>query len=589
MAVAAALWLAAALAPAGAGASTPAWTTYRHDAARSGIDPDSAQPVAPSPAWQTPHLDGDLWAQPLVYGSRVYAATENDTIYALDAATGAVVWSHHLATPEPSRAAGCGDISPNIGITSTPVIDPATNRIYAVGAVSVNGTISHELFALDLNTGALVPGFPVNADPPKGSPVDLLQRTALTLRNGRVIAGFGGNDGDCGSYWGWLVSLSTNPPGAKVTFQADSQGDDHGGAIWGSGTGPAVDASGRLWAATGNGFGSSTFDFGESVIAFDANLQPAAYWAPTNWKSLDDSDSDLGSSEPALLPDNLVLQTGKDGNAYLISATNPGGVSAPVDSVHFCSGQSFGGAVYLPASSTIYAACVDGVKALSLNLSGTPFIAPKSDFAAPSDAVGPPVYAGGLVWATAWNTQRLLGLNPSTGAIAFQYPLDAVEHFATPSAGGGRLFLGAGPQVLAFTIATPTPAGGSGGSGGSGGGGGTATVPKVSHQRLSPTRTTARRGTTLHLTLSEAASVSIHEIQLVAGHRSGSRCSTQAKRGKRCTAHVQRRHHSQRLKTGTHTIKLNLRGLGRGSYLVTVRASVARRSSSTLSLRLRIV
>ena len=71
-----------------AAAATPAWTTYRHDPARSGIDPDSTGPVTPSQAWQTPALDGEVYGQPLVYGSHVYVATENDTVYELDTATG---------------------------------------------------------------------------------------------------------------------------------------------------------------------------------------------------------------------------------------------------------------------------------------------------------------------------------------------------------------------------------------------------------------------------------------------------------------------------------------------------------------------
>ena len=195
-------------------AAAPAWTTYRHDAARSGIDPDSTVPVTPAPAWQTPALDGEVYGQPLVYGAYVYVATENDTVYKLDAATGAVVWSMHLATPEPSSVAPCGDISPSIGITSTPVIDPAANRIYAVGAVSTSGAIHHELFALDLGSGLPVAGFPVNVDPPfpsGGTPVNQLQRPGLALDAGRILIGYGGNDGDCNTYWGWLVSAPTNP------------------------------------------------------------------------------------------------------------------------------------------------------------------------------------------------------------------------------------------------------------------------------------------------------------------------------------------------------------------------------------------
>jgi hypothetical protein len=120
-----------------ASAAGPAWTTYRHDAARSGVDPDSANPVSPSQAWQTPALDGQIYGQPLVYGSNVYVATENDTIYALDAATGMVVWSRHLATPETSSMAPCGDISPSIGVTGTPTRDLLSTAIWLKSTFAV--------------------------------------------------------------------------------------------------------------------------------------------------------------------------------------------------------------------------------------------------------------------------------------------------------------------------------------------------------------------------------------------------------------------------------------------------------------------
>ena len=110
-----------AMAVADASAAIPAWTTYRHDAARTGVDPDSTRPVTPSQAWQTPELDGEVYAQPLVYGRYVYVATENDSVYELDATTGAVVWANHLATPEPSS------VAPPVGIGGSTVIgNPAT-------------------------------------------------------------------------------------------------------------------------------------------------------------------------------------------------------------------------------------------------------------------------------------------------------------------------------------------------------------------------------------------------------------------------------------------------------------------------------
>jgi outer membrane protein assembly factor BamB len=451
------------LIPAGpATGSVPAWTTYRHDAARTGIDPDSVIPTSSALAWQTSAgaLDGTIFAQPLVYGSRVFVATENDTVYALDAAAGTVLWSTHLATPESAQgpnAPTCGDISPTVGITGTPVIDPSANRIYAVAAIDSPSGVQHQLFALDLNSGTVAAGFPVRVDPPAGAPAYLLQRTALTLQSQRVLVGFGGNSGDCGNYHGWLVSARTDGSHSLLSFEADP--GHAGGAIWGSGTGPAVDADNHLWLATGYGFSGSTFDFGESVIELNSAMNRLAFWAPVNWNALDTSDQDLGSSEPLLLPDNLLFQSGKDGNGYLINRSSPGGISAPVSQVSFCPDTSFGGGVYSAANATIYAACTQGVKALTLDTSGaTPSLSLRPGFSAPSDAIGPPMMAGGLVWVTAWNTVKLYGLDPSTGHAVVQYALPGIEHFAAPSAGGGRLFVGAGRQVDALTIAPGTTA-----------------------------------------------------------------------------------------------------------------------------------
>ena len=134
---------------------------------RSGVDPDSTSPVAPKQVWQTASLDGSVYGSPLVYGSRVYVATENDTVYALDSVTGAVVWKRHVGTPVPvvgpnPPTTGCGNINP-LGITGTPVIDPATQRIFAVAETwdgSDPSSIQHVLLGFDLADGATVSGLP---------------------------------------------------------------------------------------------------------------------------------------------------------------------------------------------------------------------------------------------------------------------------------------------------------------------------------------------------------------------------------------------------------------------------------------------
>ncbi len=448
-----------------AGAAVPAWTTYRHDGVRSGIDPDSTSPVTPSQAWQTPELDGQVYAQPLVYGSYVYVATENDTVYKLDAATGAVVWSEHLAAPEPSSAAPCGDISPSIGVTSTPVIDPVADRIYAVGAVSVSGAIEHELFALDLSSGQQIAGFPIAVDPPlpsDGAAVNQLQRAGLALDGGRILIGYGGNDGDCNTYWGWLVSAPTDGTTRLSSLQVDASHTD--GAIWAAGNAPAVNAAGDAFVSTGNGSGnaSSDPDYGDSVVKVNASASPLDWWAPPNWQSLDSSDADLGSSMPTLLPGGLLFQSGKDGNGYLLNGGALGDVSPAAAEVSgFCSGGSFGGAVYDPASSTIYAACAGGLGALSLGSGSPPSLTAKAGFSAPSGATGPPMIAGGLVWVTDYADGSLDGLDPSTGTTISNLPIPEngsnVNHFASPSAGGGRLFVASGDQVTALMIARPPP------------------------------------------------------------------------------------------------------------------------------------
>jgi hypothetical protein len=447
-----AIGLGASTAPAMA--AVPLWTTYRHDAARSGVDPDSGTPVAPTQAWQTPALDGNIYGQPLLYGSTVFVATENDTVYALDVLTGAVVWQRHLATAVPSGQLPCGDISPVVGITSTPVIDLSTGAIYVVADTWDGTNVRHELFGLAIASGAPTVG-PVGVDPPGSTPPAQLQRAALALDASKVIIGFGGNDGDCSTYHGWLVAVPETG-GPLQTFEVDPQGN--GGAVWGAGNGPAVDSAGDIWAASGNGSASS-FGYQESVLKLDPNLKLLDFWAPSNWSSLDSSDTDLGSSAPVLLPGGLVFQIGKEGVGYLLSQTQLGGAAggpggAPLYEASVCSG-SWGGGIY--DNGVIYVACGDGLHALALNASSHTFM-PLSGWTVNGSTIGPPTAAGGLVWSADYHSGTLYGLNPRTGATSFSANLGTFDHFASPSAAGGRLFVANGAQVTAFTIATsPTP------------------------------------------------------------------------------------------------------------------------------------
>lgn len=456
---------AACLIPATALAAVPSWTTYHRDGARSGVDPDSSAAVPPTQAWQSGALDGAIYGEPLVYGSRVYVATENDTVYALDSGSGAIVWHTHVATAVDAGQLPCGNIAPTVGITSTPVIDPATGRIYVVADTwdgSNPATIAHAMYGLDLSSGSIAVG-PVPVDPPGSTHTDQLQRNALALDAGKVIIGYGGNSGDCGSYHGWLVAVPEGG-GALQTFEADSRPGDSQGAIWGSGNAPALDAQGNVWISTGNGdeSGSGSFDFSESVVKLDSNLTLLDWWAPSDWASLDSSDLDIGSTEPLLLPGGLVFEIGKDGTGYLLDASNLGRTDTgpPVFSQPVCAG-SWGGGIYY--NGVIYVACADGMYALALDTTNRTFT-PLPSWSVDGNAISPPIEAGGLIWSADYNGSNLYGLDPSTGAETFvSGNLNGFEHFATPSAAGGLLFIAnqsasSGDQVTAFRIAgTPPP------------------------------------------------------------------------------------------------------------------------------------
>ena len=197
--------------------ATAGWSTYQHDTGRSGLDPDAPPVTAVSAGWNT-QLDASMYAQPLVAGSLVYAATENNTVYALDVTSGAIAWSQHLSAPVTSGLP-CGNINPS-GITGTPVIDTANNVLYAA-ALQASPSIHHELYALNLNAGgAVLYHYPIDA--PGSTPTVQGQRGALTLANGRVYVPYSGRAGDCGSYTGRVVGVSTGRHHRRLDGQLHS-------------------------------------------------------------------------------------------------------------------------------------------------------------------------------------------------------------------------------------------------------------------------------------------------------------------------------------------------------------------------------
>ena len=430
------------------------WTTYHADGALTGVDQSSGSALPFTPAWSVPKLGGNVWAEPLVFAGLVIVATENNDLYAFNETTGAQAWHVNLGAPVPSSELPCGDISPTLGITSTPVIDPVTGTLYAVADQAIGTTSAvHTLFALNPQTGAIT--FSRSVEPPGDIPLNQLQRESLALDHGRVLVGFGGNDGDCAQYKGFLISAPSDNNGANEVYAVPTTRE---GAIWSGGGAPALDAAGNVYVPTGNGASSnpSAYDHGDTLEKLSPDAVELDYWAPSTWAQDSGSDADLGSVSPELLPGNLAYQGGKNGHGYLVSTTNLGHIGGELFSAPVC--DSFGSDAY--ENGILYVACTAGIHALNIDSVNHSFAV---RWTGPSDANGPPIISGGLVWVTSTGSSKLYGLDPLTGAVKVTQTTPGMEHFATPAASDGHLFLATDTTLNAYTMATavtppsPTP------------------------------------------------------------------------------------------------------------------------------------
>ncbi len=408
------------------------WPTYHAGQGRLG-----AVSRAPSLShfgrrWSAP-VDGSIYAEPLVAGGRVIAATENDSLYAFDARTGRRLWRAALGTPVPGGALPCGDIDPS-GITGTPVVDSRSNTVYAV---VFDRPARHMLVAVNLTDGSVRWQRPI--DPPGADPRVQQERGALSLSRGRVYVPYGGLDGDCGDYHGWVVGAPAGGPSAKlVSYRVPAHRE---AGIWAP-SGAAVDRRGNLFVATGNG-DSSGFDFGNSVIRLSPALRRTGFFSPRDNGSNNASDTDLGSTGPLLLPGGRVFEIGKDGVGYLLRARRLGGIGHQLSATKLCSGGAYSSSAY--ARGFVYVACTDGVVAARVTRRGL-----RPAWRGPGFRAGGPIVAGAQVWALDLDGGSLYGLDRHTGRVRAHVSVGGVAQFATPAAGDGEIFAGAGSRLEAF-------------------------------------------------------------------------------------------------------------------------------------------
>ncbi|CAN5423813.1 hypothetical protein BH11ARM2_BH11ARM2_33600 [soil metagenome] len=344
----------------------------------------------------TRKVDGQLYAQPLYYpklqiGDKVrnvvYCATMHDSVYAFDANDPVAekpLWHRSfingttITTIPFQDLVGWADITPEIGILSTPVIDPANGTMYLVvrtleGDPNVDTNYKQRLYALDIKTGKnkrnpveLSGTFPGNGDQSNGQGMNVYngrrqnQRPAITLANGRLYIA-SASHGDTRPYHGWILAYDEATLNYVGAFNTTPNGGL--GGLWMSGQGPAIDEQGNLYVITGNGpFDPSVGNYGDSVLKLDKDLNLLDYFTPFNQANLENWDEDLGSVGLLLIPGtDLALAGSKESKFYLMNRSNMGKFHAGDDSnvrqwVYAGAGHIHGAPVYYngPAGRHVY-------------------------------------------------------------------------------------------------------------------------------------------------------------------------------------------------------------------------------------------
>ncbi len=410
------------------------WTMYHDNPARTGFVAGVPDPTHLTSLWKQP-LDGAVYAEPLVVDGKVIVATENDTLYALDARTGQVRWRTSVGTPVPLADLPCGNVDP-LGITGTPIYDPQTGVVFAVA--EIQGP-AHLLVGVAVKTGRIVVRRSV--DPPGMDPQVHQQRAALALAGGRVYIAFGGLYGDCGNYHGLLVASRTDGVGPLLTYQVPTERE---GGIWDP-PGPVIDAQGNLYVAVGNGAATQgDWDHSDSILRLSPTLQLEDGFAPTSWQSENASDADLGSMGPVLLSNGLLYANGKSGQGYLLRADHLGGVGGQIQTLSVCS--AYGGVAV--SDQFLFIPCSNGLR--QLKLASTQHLV--TGWQAPQQVTGSPIIGGQTIYSLDPGGM-LYALNAATGEVRATLSIDATSRFATPTLSQGSIFIGTLKGVVAVGIA----------------------------------------------------------------------------------------------------------------------------------------
>jgi hypothetical protein len=442
-------------------------------------------------------VDGRVDAQPLYLSAlnvaggtfnTVFVATEHDSIYAFDSDSGAILWQVSLlgAGETPSDDRGCSQVTPEIGITSTPVIDRsagAHGTMYVV-AMSIDGSSNfhQRLHALDVTTGAELLNGPVEISasfPATGTATSTFdskgyeERAALLLANGTIYTSWTSHC-DHTPYGGWIISYaqSTLARNGVLNIAAHSSS---GPAIWMAGGGPAVDASGNLYLLSANGAFETTMDskgfpsnqdYGNSFLKIStagAGLSVLDFFTMSNEVAESNADQDLGSGGGMLLPDlmdststvrHLMVGAGKDGNIYVVDRDSMGKFNASSNKNYQTLNNALSGGIWsTPAyfNGTVYYGPVSGtLKAFavaSAKLSAAPQSQSATSFTYPGTA--PSVSANGTANAIVWAHEN------TAPAVLHAYDAANLAHelYNSNQGAGNRDQFGTGNKYITPTVA----------------------------------------------------------------------------------------------------------------------------------------
>jgi hypothetical protein len=503
--------------PAGVALSPIDVQTYHYDMARTGLNPaetllNQANVGSASFGMYLKYpVDGQVYSEPLIQHVTIgntprtlmIVCTEHNSVYAFDAdntdpGQTAPIWHVNFGASVPNWMTGSGDITPEIGITSTPVIDPTGLHLYLLAKTLEQGQAVQRIHNMDTRTGAEWPGSPmVIQTSMKGTgegsnngvlpyyPLQQHNRCALLLLN-KVVYVASASHGDNDPYHGWLLAFDSNTLKLLRSFCTSPDygkaGDNVGlqrAGIWQGGGGLVSDGT-YIYFATGNGIfdvNAGGRDYGDSVIKLNPNnMTVADYFTPYNQNALNDADADLGSGGPILVPDSagstahphLLVHNGKEGRLYLLDRSNLGKYNPTADSqiVQSIPGAT-GGVWGVPAyfnGSIYYGGGWDNLKAFSvssaqLSTSPTSASADWYNFPGTTPSVSANGVKNGIVWAIQNNGNAVLNAYDagnlghtlySSSQVPSRDGLDIAVKFTTPVVANGKVYINQADAVSVF-------------------------------------------------------------------------------------------------------------------------------------------